>query len=346
MTLRGFSPLLVCFAAMTASAALAADPPATPVAPVTVEAAKPEELRTQTFNFVQLYAATSVKLGQVARWTQPLCVTVQGLQPQAAAAIKGRVEEVATAMKVGAEKPGCPPNVQIFFTDKPQPLLDKVAKEHELLLGYWHHRDRDKLKAVTHPIQSWYVTGTGGAGGNVAGATFAFVESGGIAVGMAPGPVPQGTVGRQVHGFQIDDETDDRGPTGCGDNPHFTACLSSEFQHVLVVVDLSKAASQPLDSIADYVVMLVMSQPKSLDGCNVLPSVVDLFAKGCVSDGKEGLTRADVAYLTALYGTDLEAKKTGQLTDISGRMADMLLKANASDRLTIQAEDAKGATKK
>ncbi len=29
----------------------------------------------------------------------------------------------------------------------------------------------------------------------------------------------------------------------------------------------------------------------------------------------------------------MESKKTGQMTDIAGRMADMLLKANATERL-------------
>ena len=40
----------------------------------------------------------------------------------------------------------------------------------------------------------------------------------------------------------------------------------------------------------------------------MLPSVVDLFSKGCPGDsGMDGLTRADVAYLTALYRMDLQA---------------------------------------
>ena len=63
---------------------------------------------------------------------------------------------------------------------------------------------------------------------------------------------------------------------------------------------------------------------------------VDLIAKAA----PDGLTRADVAYLTSLYKTDPEARRASQQTDIASRMADMLLKANATDRLV-----AGGATK-
>jgi hypothetical protein len=209
--------------------------------------------------------------------------------------------------------------------------MDKVAKEHEHLLGYWHHRDRDKLKTVTHPIQAWYLTATSGSGGNRVGVTFAYIDS--PSSKGAVGNTKPGVAGRQPSGYAYDDEENDRAPTGCGDKPAFTVCLSSEFAHVLVVVDTSKAKDYGAGVLSDYVTMLALAQPKSLDACNALPSVIDLFAKGCPgSGGMDGLTRGDVAYLTALYATDLEARKAGQETDISGRMADMLIKADASDR--------------
>jgi hypothetical protein len=331
------------FAALAASGAMATqDPPkvamkpappanAPPivVAPVIVEAVKPAELKRQTYSFVQTFSATTEKLDQVARWSQPVCVTVQGLPLGANAEVKARVEEVATALKVPVKGASCPPNLQIVFTDEPQAFMDKVADEHERLLGYWHHRDRDKLKIVTRPVQAWYVTGTGGDGGDVVGTTFETMMK------DSPPIRPRiGTFGRMPHGFQYDDEDNYwYSPTGCGDKARFTVCLTSEFQDVLVVVDTKRMQDYGPGLIADYVVMVALAQPKSLDGCNVLPSVIDLFSKGCPNFGMEGLTRADVAYLTALYKTDLQARKFAQQTDIAGRMADMLLNANATDRL-------------
>jgi hypothetical protein len=309
-----------------------AAPPSTTVAPVTVESTKPEELKKQAYSFVQTYAQTTQNLDQLARWDIPVCVSVQGLPADASAQVKARVEEVAKALKVRVQPKGCKANIQVFFTDQPQALMDRVAVEHEEMLGYWHRTDRDKLKTVTHPIQAWYVTATNGSGGNTAGMTFAFNGSGGT--GAAPTMGPRGTSGRQQQGETYDDEDTLRMPTGCGDRPAFTSCLASVFRNVLVVVDTGKVKAQTPGAVADYVSLLAMAQPRSLDACNTLPSVIDMFAKACGGrDGSDGLSRADVAYLTALYKTDLEAKKTGQETDIAAKMADMLLKADASGRL-------------
>jgi hypothetical protein len=338
--------VLAAAASLCATAALATqDPPKvamkpapppgaapTVVAPVIVEATKPAELKRQTYSFVQTYSAPTERLDQVARWAQPVCVTVQGLPLSADTEVKARVEEVATALKVPVRGASCPPNLQIVFTDQPQAFMDKVANEHERLLGYWHHRDRDKLKTVTRPVQAWYVTGTGGSGTDTTALMFEYVKAGGQA--GTNQPPRRGTVGQQPHGFQYDDEDNYWwGPTGCGDNTHFTGCLTSEFQSVLVVVDTNRMGDYGPGLISDYVVMLSLAQPKSLDGCNVLPSVIDLFSEGCPNFGMEGLTRADVAYLTALYRTNLEGRKAVQQTDIAEKMADMLLKANTTDQL-------------
>ena len=294
------------------------------VSPATVETAA--EIRQQAHNFARMFGATSVRLDQLARWTQPVCATVQGLPADVAAKVVGRVEEVANALKVGALPAGCRPNIQIMFTDAPQALLDRVAAKNEHLLGYYHRSDRDRLKTVTHAIQAWYVTATGGDGGNVVGMTF------------ASGATAPGTSGRAPHGFQIDDEDNTWwGPTGCGDKSKFTACLSSEFQSVLVVVDTGKVQDVSLGPIADYVAMLALAQPRSLDGCGLLPSVIELFAKGCATHaGGDGLTRADMAYLTALYRIDLQARKAAQQRDIGDRMAEMLIKAGATAQLAAR----------
>jgi hypothetical protein len=57
--------------------------------------------------------------------------------------------------------------------------------------------------------------------------------------------------------------------------------------------------------------------------------VIDLFSPACSGrDTPDGLTGADVAYLTALYAADPEAKKASEQSDIAKRMARILVKAN------------------
>ena len=351
MTPRWIRPLLICAAWLPATVALATGeppkvqlkPPApapaeapTPVAPLAVEASTPAVLRTQTYRYVETFAATTEKLDQLARWTAPVCVTVQGLPADAAAQVKARVEEVAKALGLRTLERGCNPNIELMFADRPQPFLDRVAATREDLLGYWHRRDRDTLKTMTRPIQAWYVTSTVGSGQD-AGSAFAYVDAGATGV-----QAPSG-IGRQAKGEIIDDP-DERSPTGCGDS-RFKACLKGVFNHVLVVVDKGAVQGASAGLLADYVTMLALAQPKSLDGCNGLTSVIDLYASACRGrEAPNGLTRTDVAYLTSLYKADLEARKAAQMTDVAGRMADMLLKANKMDRLAAQGEGRKTST--
>jgi hypothetical protein len=296
-------------------------PDAVPLAPVVVEGTTPAALKQQTFDFVQSYAAATPKLDRLARWDEQICVSVQGLAPAESAQVQSRVEEVAKALRLKVRGAGCNPNVEIMFADQPQPFLDRVAAQRPDLLGYGYRHDADTLKRVTLPIQAWYVTATAGGAANTGGTNFAFVDRTDTTSNQA----------RQTNGMVIDDP-DSLPPSGCAES-RLSNCLKSVFQHVLVVVDRDAVRAYESGPVIDYVTMLALSEPRALGSCNVLPSVTDLFACRRGDEPVKGLTRADVAYLEALYRTQLDARKTTQLADMSSRMADMLLKDNASARV-------------
>ena len=136
---------------------------------------------------------------------------------------------------------------------------------------------------------------------------------------------------------QFRDVIDDpfvQGPAGCGDSHAFTVCLQATIKNVLVVADAKRLQGQDIGLLSDYVSMLALSQPRSLDGCNSFSSVIDLFAPSRCSDrdAPNGLTPADAAYLTSLYESDPEARLTFQQGEIAGRMAKILVNASAGDR--------------
>ena len=282
---------------------------------VTVEAApKPKVIERQAHTFVESYAASpNAELDQVARWRDPVCVQVEGLPADSGGLVKARIEDVAKAVGLPKARAGCTANVEIVFTDKPQALMDNVAKRRETLLGYYHRHDRDKLKTVTRPIQAWYVTATRGGGGSRAAALY------GVDL---PADI------------EVVDDPDNQGPVGCGINPHFSACVQSNIKNVFVVADTKALDGKDLGLLADYLVMVTLSQPRSLNGCNALSSVLDVLASpACTGrDEPDGVTPGDAAYLTALYSTDIEAKKASQLADIAVRMAKILTKASAGGR--------------
>ena len=297
---------------LSATAAMAqAAPPAT-------------ELQKQADGFVKSYAASTAKIDQIARWGEPVCVQVTGLTPDKAADIKARVEDVAKAVGQRALPAGCLPNIEIVFSTQPQRVLDNIAARREVLLGY-DHRFSKTLKTVSRPIQAWYVTATVGGGGPNAGAVFSASDS------ASDHPGSNGGVQVQIK-ERVMDDPDNEPPTGCGDS-HFSACLRSEFDNVLVVVDLGRTRDKSVGLVSDYVTMLALSQPRSLDGCNGLPSVIDLFAPDCPGrSAPDGLTPADAAYLTSLYEADPEGNRASEQADIAGRMAKILVNAKLAAR--------------
>jgi hypothetical protein len=273
--------------------------------------------------FVQAYAAAAnPELDQIARWRDAVCVQVVGLDQGLDAKIKGHIEDVARSLDLRVKKPGCSANIEIVFSDQPQGVADAIAKRREYLLGYYHAHDRDRLKTITRPIQAWYVTATSSENpfnGATAFGLASFSRMGG------------GGWSAPSMGVESIDDADGIRPPGCGDAPPYRSCMKSLFHNVLVVADSKALEGKDAGLIADYMVMLTLSQARSLDGCNSFPSVIDLFAKAACPgrDAPDGLTPADAAYLTALYKADLEARKHFQVADISGRMADILTKANA-----------------
>ena len=272
----------------------------------------PAIIEQQAQAFVKSYAATpNPNLNQIGRWHDPVCVEVLGL-PQAAQAakIKARIETMAQSLGLPAASASfCKPNVEIAFEDDPQGAMNGVSKSREVqyLLGYYHLSRAKQLRTVKHPIQAWYVTATHTDGVNTA----AFL------------------------GYGVPDAIDDpesAPPVGC--YYRFTACSLSAFYNVLIVADNKALRGDKLSTVTDDLVMLALSEPKSLDGCYALPSVIDRYAKSpCTNRAPpDGLTSADTAYLSALYSADLEARKNPEQVDLSSRMAKMLIQGHAEAR--------------
>jgi beta-lactamase regulating signal transducer with metallopeptidase domain len=105
-----------------------------------------------------------------------------------------------------------------------------------------------------------------------------------------------------------------------------------------VLVDARRVDGDKLNVIADYLAMLVLADPRATGQCQVLPSVLDLFAGACPGRSEPtGLTRTDLAYLKALYtaGSPITqrdwnwSEHGGSVDQIAGRMG--MLLAGAGD---------------
>jgi hypothetical protein len=340
--------------------------PSTTVAPVTITPLVKESDLARARNFIDSYAAPTARLDRYARWNDPPCALVVGLAPAQAAAIKARVEEVARSagLKVGGA--GCRTNVEIEFTAQPQALVDQIVAKTPQVLGFQPSLDPKALKTVTRPIQAWYMTASrGGANAlapwnaqdviprldlgapNPGTTTSANHLSPNAAQWAATNHIEEANGARQLTPPPIlsTPETLD-GPYGgsaAGCDPRALAgqglvlrgldseppACQSVFRNVLVVVDIGRVQDHSVQSLTDYVAMLALSQPRSLDGCMALASIIDLLAPApCPGrDAPDGLTPADTAYLGALYASDPQANITMQQSAMSERMARAMAKA-------------------
>ena len=273
---------------------------ALPSESITVTATKPSD-ETIT-RFEEARAHPTYVLGRMALWTQRVCPLTLGLGDKYAKYITQRIKDVAAA--VGARvnsDPGCRPNIEVMFTLNPQVLMGNVRKIEPLLLGYHHNeREADELAKVTHPIQAWYTTISQDSRGDT------YVDSGTCGGGdttslntmpsAAPASADGMSSGVVSGGFSLP----------CAIVMHGTGYrtgkdgLTSGFFNIIIVADPSKLLDYEIGTLGDYIAMMALSQPASLDSCQDLPSISNLLAKGCASV-PASITDGDLAFLEGLY---------------------------------------------
>ncbi len=301
--------MLAALLALTGAAPAETPPPAsqpsTTVSGLTVQG---QEKAPPTFHdrFVESLSFVTSRgqpahLGQLARWASPICPVTVGLSPAMNAMVSERVK--ALDFKVGApqaRRPArCKANIEILFTDKPQALLDLVARKRNELLGFHYISQERAVTRVTRPIQAWYLTETvagGGGNGNVDA---------------------QGALG---HGQSLDVEFS-HSPGGCAGSA-FTECLSSNLVNILVVADANVLTGRSIGPIADYIALISLAQFRSLDTCDAFPTLLDMFTPACADRPAAAAPGAqDVGYLKALYRGNNALKLWMQKSLVAERMA-------------------------
>lgn len=292
------------------SAAAAADLPAPPLADVTVVAPKPPEpgeLAGEAVpNFITAHAMPTVLIGQLPRWRVGICPLTTGLTPGFNAFVSARLRALAASVGAPVQPEGsCSHNIQIFFTTEPQQVMDELVKRNSTLLGFHYAHQAKNAAAFTRPIQGWYVTST---------RNYAGIE-------VIDDPLPLPALPGVLHAARV--------PPGLPGS-RLTNGLRTLLVHALMVADTNKVIGYEIGSISDYIAMLVLSQTQSLDGCGQLPSILDLMSSSCGDRGKPtALTAGDIAFLRALYSTDLEQPLGLERSDI---LNNMMKQFNASQR--------------
>ncbi|HEY5338445.1 MAG TPA: hypothetical protein VIJ85_09595 [Rhizomicrobium sp.] len=240
--------------------------------------------------FVDLHSARDRKSGLLVRDAPAgVCPITMGLPDAYNQFITQRILTVAKQVGAGAQEAGkCHANVEIVFTNDPQGVVTLLSdRTRGGILGYHFLHEKGSVIHVYRPIQAWYVTGTKGD-----------PESKSVDIGN------DGTSEGTHTKLRIDDAYGQSPNTGTGSR--IQPRNSSQIVNALIVADLNKVGGTEIGPLSDYVTMLALSQPQSLDGCNDFSSILDRMSTACaVRDTPETLTTGDIAYLKALYAADI-----------------------------------------
>ncbi|HEX4270342.1 MAG TPA: hypothetical protein VHZ32_03115 [Rhizomicrobium sp.] len=297
---------------------------ALPPESVTVIATRPSEETIRAF--VETRGARTYVLDRMARWTSKVCPLTIGLGDKYARYITQRIRDVAAAVGAPVDQdPGCRPNIEVVFTTAPQTLMTNIRNQKPIFLGFFHNgRQADDLANVAHSIQGWYTTVSQDIDGNRQ------IDTGTCGVGTSIGlqqPVGGGegmTAGTTTSTLTLP----------CAVVVHssgFRASdgLDSGLYNVLIVAEPAKLLDFEVGSLADYVTLLALSQPASLDNCQELPSITNMLAKDCASVPNR-ITDGDLAFLQALYKIPNGEKLATQRGHIEYEMKKILVTDKAN----------------
>jgi hypothetical protein len=97
--------------------------------------------------------------------------------------------------------------------------------------------------------------------------------------------------------------------------------VSSEFNHVVIVVEPAKLLEYELGTLSDYIALLALAQSQPPETCQELPTMLNLLVPSCAPP--KALTSVDLAYLRALY-------KVTATTTFHGQRGEMIYQMTRS----------------
>lgn len=227
---------------------------------------------------------------QLARWHQPLCVTLRGFTPDQEGRFTNRLQEAASIAGLHPPKAGCKPNAIVLLTNAPDLLIDRMLAQHPGIFAPAKPSEVRRKLADGGVAQVWSVALTMGADGSTpdaamkGGATITSVK-------IAPGNATRLASATRVDLFRA-----------------------------MVILDVKGLAGLPLDAVADHVAMRLLGQMGEAEGGR-LPSILSLF-QADAGPRPLALTDWDRALLRELYTAPAGATADRQRRQIARRLTE------------------------
>lgn len=281
----GFASLSAFFLCPGAafSTARAADPPADVASSsdtkasldtVTIEAHR--QLQRQVDHFVSSVMVQYLN-DSLARWDEPICPLVAGLDRDRAEFMLGRISAVATNAGARMADEHChDPNFYVVVTSEP----DRLVKKWFARNPYMYDRSAgwvgiSRYLHSPYPVRCWYNRQFLNTDGSTASTDTLASGFSGLTIGI---PTSHSVIGTRISYSAVQG-------------------LSS----VIIVVDSGQMATLNIGQLADYVAMVGLAEVRLGANTGSVPTILGLF--GETANTPQGLTDWDRSLLYSLYST-------------------------------------------
>lgn len=226
----------------------------------------------------------------VARWVDPVCVGVVGLDERFAYHVVRRLHAIAVEAGIPVRRAPCDANVVITFTDDGRALAGEVAARAPRRLAELSPEARERLLEGDAPIRWWYSTELRtrhGTAPSTSAAAWASVDGSEGGAGGLPTNVPTNYI-------------------------YNSSIISTQVGRVLVaasvVVDVNRMERMPIDAVASYAAMVAFAEIREPRFAPA-GSVLSLFR---ADPAPRALTDWDMAFLRVLYRLPLDRQARQQ----------------------------------
>lgn len=94
--------------------------------------------------------------GQYARWADPVCAKVTGIDDVYATRVEARITDAARAAGVRLGKPGCKPNLSVIFTEDAATTVGVIVRKKPKQISGMARDDRERLLTAPLPVRWWH----------------------------------------------------------------------------------------------------------------------------------------------------------------------------------------------
>jgi hypothetical protein len=268
-------------------------------------------------SYVQTLTTPTRTRSPMPRWYGPLCVGVVGMQAAQAQVFNDRIGEVAEAVRLQVQGPGCRPNVLIHFTSDSAGLTRRLADQNNLISANnatGNSRGEEALRDFvdqSRAVRWWHVSRTGTDGVSFGRDSQQNGEQERTRVQEFTGA--GGGNSEEQAEFDMQDQTSEEVTSGTRvrEVSRLRGGVMEMMDYVIIVIDANQVSHTTVGSLADYVSMVTLAQINPDAETAEAPTILNLFDQGANPRPTE-LTSWDLAYLRGLYDSADTPRSTRQ----------------------------------